>query len=112
VDISVRKQSEAQVVKLEGNLRLGPTADNLKNTFDELLQQGETQIVLNLAGVPSMDSSGIGVIVRGLTTMKANGGAIKLVQPSKMVVQTLKLVAVLNLFEVYETEDAAVESFD
>jgi len=111
VDINVRKQSNAQVIKLKGNLRLGPTADSLKNLFEELLQQNETRIVLNLAEVPSMDSSGIGVIVRGLTSMKSHGGSIKLVQPSKMVVQTLKLVAVLNLFEVFDTEEQAAESF-
>lgn len=111
MDINVRKQSNAQVIKLKGNLRLGPTADSLKNLFEELLQQNETRIVLNLAEVPSMDSSGIGVIVRGLTSMKSHGGSIKLVQPSKMVVQTLKLVAVLNLFEVFDTEEQAAESF-
>ena len=112
VDISVRKQSDAQVIKLQGNLRLGPTADSLKNLFDQLLQEDETQIVLNLSEVPSMDSSGIGVVVRGLTAMKERGGSIKLVQPTKMVLQTLKLVAVLNLFEVFENEEDAVQSFN
>jgi len=112
VDISVRKQSDAQVIKLQGNLRLGPTADSLKNLFDQLLQEDETQIVLNLSEVPSMDSSGIGVVVRGLTAMKERGGSIKLVQPTKMVLQTLKLVAVLNLFEVFDNEEDAVQSFN
>ncbi|HTR66653.1 MAG TPA: STAS domain-containing protein [Terriglobales bacterium] len=111
MDISVRKQGDAQLVKLKGNLRLGPGADGLKGLLDELLQTDETRVILNLAEVPSMDSSGIGVLVRGLTVMKEHGGTIKLVQPSKMVLQTLKLVAVLNLFEVFDNDEAAVESF-
>jgi anti-anti-sigma factor len=58
-----------------------------------------------------MDSSGIGVLVRGLMAMKQRGGSIKLVHPSKMVPQTLKLVAVLNLFEVLKNDEEAVQSF-
>jgi anti-sigma B factor antagonist len=111
LDISARKQSDSQLVTLRGNLRLGPEADALRNLFDEFLLADETHIVLNLAEVPSMDSSGIGVLVRGLTAMKQRGGSIKLVHPSKMVLQTLKLVAVLNLFEVFESDEEAVESF-
>jgi anti-sigma B factor antagonist len=111
LDISARKQSDSQLVTLRGNLRLGPEADALRNLFDEFLLADETHIVLNLAEVPSMDSSGIGVLVRGLTAMKQRGGSIKLVLPSKMVLQTLKLVAVLNLFEVFESDEDAVQSF-
>jgi anti-sigma B factor antagonist len=111
LDISVRKQSTAQVVKLRGTLRLGVGADSLKALLDELLAANDTHVVLNLAEVPMMDSSGIGVLVRGLTSMKERGGAIRLVQPSKMVIQTLKLVAVLGLFEIFENEEDAVKSF-
>jgi anti-anti-sigma factor len=111
LDISARKQSDSQLVTLRGNLRLGAEADALRNLFDEFLLADETHIVLNLAEVPSMDSSGIGVLVRGLTAMKQRGGSIKLVHPSKMVLQTLKLVAVLNLFEVFESDEEAVQSF-
>jgi anti-sigma B factor antagonist len=111
LDISVRKQSTSQVVKLRGTLRLGVGADSLKGLLDELLAANDTHIVLNLAEVPMMDSSGIGVLVRGLTSMKERGGSIKLVQPSKMVLQTLKLVAVLGLFEIFDSEEDAVESF-
>ncbi len=111
MDISVRKQSTSQVVKLRGTLRLGVGADSLKSLLDELIAANDTHVVLNLAEVPMMDSSGIGVLVRGLTSMKERGGSIKLVQPSKMVLQTLKLVAVLGLFEIFENEEDAVKSF-
>jgi anti-sigma B factor antagonist len=111
LDISVRKQGNSQVIKLRGNLKLGVAADSFKQLLDELLKINETQIVLNAEEVPIMDSSGIGVLVRGLTAMKQRGGSIKLVKPSKMVIQTLKLVAVMNLFEIFEDDDAAVASY-
>jgi anti-sigma B factor antagonist len=111
LDISVRKQANSQVIKLRGNLKLGVAADSFKQLLDELAENNETQIVLNVEEVPIMDSSGIGVLVRGLTSMKQRGGSIKLVKPSKMVLQTLKLVAVMNLFEIFDDDDAAVVSF-
>ena len=112
MDISVRKQGNSQVIKLRGNLKLGVgIADSFKHLLDEMLQNNETQIVLNAEEVPIMDSSGIGVLVRGLTAMKQRGSSIKLVKPSKMVIQTLKLVAVINLFEIFEDDDAAVASY-
>ncbi len=99
------------MIKLRGNLKLGVAADSFKQLLDELAGNNETQIVLNVEEVPIMDSSGIGVLVRGLTAMKQRGGSIKLVKPSKMVLQTLKLVAVMNLFEIFDEDEAAVASY-
>lgn len=111
MDINVRKRSEVQVVQLRGALRMGPAVDALRQTMEETLGGGDTRIVLNLAEVPMIDSSGIGLLVRFLASTKQRGGNIKLVQPSKFAIQTLRLVGVLNLFEIFENDDAAVESF-
>jgi anti-anti-sigma factor len=90
---------------------MGPAVDALRQTIEEILGTGDTRIVLNLAEVPVIDSSGIGLLMRFLASTKQRGGNIKLVQPSKFAVQTLRLVGVLNLFEIFENDDAAVESF-
>lgn len=111
MDINVRKRSQVQVVQLRGPLRMGPAVDGLRQVFEESLGGGDTRIVLNLAEVSMIDSTGIGLLVRFLASTKQRGGNIKLVQPSKFAVQTLRLVGVLNLFEVFENDDAAVESF-
>jgi anti-sigma B factor antagonist len=111
LDISVRKHSEVQIIKLRGSLKLGSDVDEFRALIGELIESNDTSIVLNLAEVPIIDSSGIGALVRGLTTAKHAGGSIKLVQPSKMVVQTLKMVGMLNLFETFETDEDAVQSF-
>jgi anti-sigma B factor antagonist len=111
LDISVRKRSQVQVVQLRGPLRMGVAVDGLRQTLEEALGNGDTRIVLNLAEVSMIDSSGIGLLVRFLASIKQRGGNIKLVQPNKFAVQTLRLVGVLNLFEIFDDDDAAVESF-
>jgi len=111
LDINVRKRAQVQVVQLRGPLRMGAAVDGLRQTLQEALNNGDTNIVLNLAEVSMIDSSGIGLLVRFLADTKQIGGNVKLVQPNKYAVQTLRLVGVLNLFEVFDSDDAAVESF-
>ena len=111
MDIDVRKRSNVQVVKLRGDLKIGDAVDKLRETMEELLADGSAQYVLDLTEVPMIDSSGIGVIVRSLTSAKQRGGSVKLVSPSKLAMQTLKIVGLLGLFEVYDDEAEAVGSF-
>ena len=80
-------------------------------TMEELLGDGNARFVLDVGEVPMIDSSGIGVIVRSLTSAKQRGGSLKLVNPSKLAMQTLKIVGLLGLFEVYNDEAEAVGSF-
>ena len=111
LDINVRKRSQVQVVQLRGPLRMGQAVDGLRQAIQEAVGGGDTRIVLNLAEVPMIDSSGIGLLVRFLASTKQLGGNIKLVQPNKYAIQTLRLVGVLNLFEIFDNDDAAVDSF-
>jgi anti-sigma B factor antagonist len=111
LDINVRKRSQVQVVQLRGQLRMGPAVDNLRQTIEEAFGNGDTRIVLNLSEVGMIDSSGIGLLMRFLASAKQRGGSLKLVQPSKFAVQTLRLVGVLNMFEIFDDDDQAVESF-
>lgn len=90
---------------------MGPAVDSLRQTLEEGLRNGDVRIVMNLSEVSMIDSTGIGLLVRFLASIKQRGGNIKLVQPSKFAVQTLRLVGVLTLFEIFESDDAAVDSF-
>jgi anti-anti-sigma factor len=111
VEIDVRTQDQVKIVKLKGRLNLGPALDRTNETIVDLLNAGETHFVLDLEDVPTIDSSGIGLLVRHMTMAKQRGGSLKLLKPSKFALQTLKLVRVLNLFEVFDELQAAVESF-
>ncbi len=91
---------------------MGDAVDGLRQALEEVVGSGGRCLVINLAEVPMIDSSGIGLLVRFLASTRERGGNIKLLNPSKFAVQTLKLVGVLNLFEVFDDEEKAVQSFD
>jgi anti-sigma B factor antagonist len=111
LDIELRSQSGVKVIKLRGRLNLGDAVDNLRQNFDELLAAGDSKFVIDLGEVTMLDSSGIGLLVRCLTAAKQNSGSVKLLNPSKFAVQTLKMTGLLSLFEVFDNPDQAVASF-
>jgi len=111
VDIEVRTQDSVKIIKLRGKLSIGPALDRTNETIKELLNAGESRLLLDLAEVTMIDSSGIGILVRHLTAAKQRGGSLKLLNPTTFVLQTLKLVRVLNLFEVLHDQEAALKSF-
>jgi anti-sigma B factor antagonist len=99
------------VIRLRGSLTLGAPVDDLRQTLEQALGEGDRNLVLNLSDVRWIDSSGIGALVKSLTTAKQSGGSLKLVNPSKPALQTLKMCNLLPLFEVYTEESDAVQSF-
>ena len=111
VDIEVRNQGAVKIVKLRGRLSLGEPCDRLRATIEDLIGAGDNRLVLDLEELATMDSSGIGLVTRFLTSAKQQGGSLKLVNPSKFVIQTLKLVGLLSLFEVYPDTQSAAASF-
>jgi len=111
LDIETKSLDRVTIIKLKGRLSMGPSLDRFNTTITQLLGQGQNRIVLDLEDVPSIDSSGIGMLVRYLTTAKQNGGAIRLLKPSKFTVQTLRMVGLLNLFSTFDDSNEAVASF-
>jgi anti-sigma B factor antagonist len=111
VDIDVRSLGQVKVVKLRGKLSLGESVDRLRADLYELIGNGDIHIVLDLSEVPMIDSSGIGLLVKTLTTAKQLGGSIRLLAPSKFVTQTLKMIGLLSLFDVFEDPQQAIASF-
>jgi len=111
VEIETRKLGEVKLVKLKGRLTLGESVDRLRSTIDDLIAGGDTQFILDLAEVPMIDSSGIGLLVRSLMKLKEQGGALKLLNPTKFAIQTLKMIGLLNQFEVFEEQQEALASF-
>ena len=89
---------------------MGPPLDQFNATMTELLGQGHDKIILDLEEMPTIDSSGIGLLMRHLTTAKQSGGNIRLLKPTKFTVQTLKMVGLLNLFSTYDELGQACDS--
>ncbi len=111
MDIELRSLGQVKLVKLRGRLNLGDSVDRLRDTLADLMSSGDTRVVLDLSEVPWIDSSGIGLLVKILTSAKQRGGSIKLLNPSKFTVQTLKMICLLDLFEVFDDQEQAVASF-
>jgi anti-sigma B factor antagonist len=107
----VRSLGDVKLIKLSGKITLGAAVDRLRENLDELMDNGTIRFILELSEVPMIDSSGIGLLVRCMTAAKQRGGAVKLLNPSKFTVQTLKMIGLLNLFEVFQVQDEAVASF-
>ena len=111
MDIELRSLGQVKLVKLRGKLNLGDAVDRFRDTLADLMASGDTRVVLDLSEVPWIDSSGIGLLVKVLTSAKQNGGSVKLLNPSKFTVQTLKMICLLDLFEVFDDQERAVASF-
>lgn len=111
MDINMQRRSQVELIQLRGPLRLGEAVNEFRQVLEQSLSTGDTRIVLDLAEVPMIDSSGIGVLMKALASARQRGGNIKLVNPSKFATQTLRMVGLLNLFEVFPDADAAIASF-
>lgn len=111
LEVSYLKYGQVGLITAQGGLVLGPPVESLRQTLDNLTDHGETQLVLNLAGIDRLDSSGIGLLVKVLQTCKGAGGNIKLTALPKVVMQTLSMCRLLPLFDVYDQDEDAIASF-
>ena len=111
MEISVLKQGDVHVLKLRGDLKIGPAVDSFRQAFDEALGASGYRFVVDMQDVPMIDSSGIGVLVRSLTSAKSRGGDLRLVSPSQAALHTLKIVGLLKLFQVFHAQQEALASF-
>ncbi|MGC1618981.1 MAG: STAS domain-containing protein [Candidatus Acidiferrum sp.] len=106
-----RDASQATVVDLSGRITLGEGSALLRKTVRGLLDEQRTRIVLNLADVDYIDSSGIGELVSAYTTAKSRGGELKLLHLTKKVHDLLQLTKLYTVFDVYTDESTALSSF-
>ena len=109
--VTYRDVGVITVVDLGGRITLGEGSSLLRKTIRELLDEQRTKIVLNLADVNYIDSSGIGELVSAYTAVKKTGGEMKLLQLTKKVHDLLQLTKLFTVFEVYSDEGVATRSF-
>ncbi|MGA2978844.1 MAG: STAS domain-containing protein [Terriglobales bacterium] len=111
MEITVRRCSDVQIIQLRGTVRLGQAVDTFRRAIEDAFSAGDVRLILNCAEMPMIDYSGIGVIVKSMSSAKQRGGDLRLVNPSTFVTRTLRLIGVLNLFTTFDDEDQAVESY-
>jgi anti-sigma B factor antagonist len=99
------------VIALEGNMMGGPDATMLNGKLHDLVDAGKKQVVVNLAGVEFINSSGLSQLIGGASLMKNAGGALKLANSSEKISALLKITRLSPVFESYPSVTAAVASF-
>ncbi len=110
--LSERTSGSVCILDVEGPLVVGRGgADLLADKVRSLLQQGRKQLIINLAGVPYMDSTGLGAMVHAYATSTRQGGAVKLLNSTKKLHDLLIITKLSTVFESFDSEEAAVASF-
>ena len=109
--IEERPAGDVIVLDLKGKMTLGEGDELLKDKINSLVLQGRRKVVLNLEGVPYIDSAGLGEIVRTYTTISRQGGSMKLLNLTKRITDLLSITKLLTVFETYDSEADAVRSF-
>jgi anti-sigma B factor antagonist len=92
-------------------MTLGEGDELLKNRINTLLADGKKKLLLNLEGVPYIDSAGLGEIVRTFTTVSRQGGKLKLLNLTKRIEDLLSITKLLTVFETFDSEPEAIKSY-
>ena len=109
--IEERIIGDVTVLDLKGKMTLGEGDELLKDKINSLIHQGQKKLLLNLEGVPYIDSAGLGEIVRTYTTVSRQGGNLKLVNLTKRITDLRSITTLLTVFETFDSEPDALKSF-
>jgi anti-sigma B factor antagonist len=109
--IEQRMVGAIAVVELKGKFALGDGDGLLKDKVNSLIHQGLNNIALNLGGVSYMDSAALGELISSHSAVTRNGGQIKIFNLTKRVSDLLTITKVLTIFEVFDSEQEALGSF-
>jgi anti-sigma B factor antagonist len=111
LQISSRKVGDVTVLDVRGRATLGAGNDALSAELRKLAEGEAAKVLVNLAGVAQMDSSGISTIVRSFVTLERRGGKLKLLQPAGHVREVLELTRLIQSIPTYDEESIALASF-
>ena len=111
VKLTTRQVGDVTVVDAAGRITLGEGASLFRDKIRDLATGGNKKLLLNLAEISYIDSSGIGELVSGFTTVTNQGGVVKLLNLTKRVQDLLQITKLYTVFEVFDDEAKAVRSF-
>lgn len=111
LQISARQVGDVTVLDLQGRVTIGRGNDLLGNELREQFDRGTRKLLINLIGVPQMDSSGLSTLVRSFVSLQRAGGSLKLMHPTGHVREVLELTRLLQSIPTFEDEAVALASF-
>jgi len=111
VKLNTRQVGDVSVVDVAGRITLGEGSAALREAMRDLIAKNQKKILLNLGEVNYIDSSGIGELVSGFTSVSNSGGTLKLLNLNKRVKDLLQITKLYTVFDVHEDEAGAIRSF-
>lgn len=112
LSIGTREVSHVTILDLSGRIALGDEIDDLRSAIRNLIDEGKKKIILNLAEVDYIDSSGVDALVGGFTAVRNAGGELKLLNLTQKVHDVLHVTKLYTVFDIRDDEFHAVKSFD
>ena len=111
LDLKERQAGDVTILDLTGEVRIGDGSIALRDSIRKLSDAGKKKVLLNLAGVKYMDSSGVGELIANYTTISRQGGQLKLLNLTDRIQNLLVITKLLTVFDAYENEAEALQSF-
>jgi anti-sigma B factor antagonist len=111
VKLNTRQVGDVTVMDVAGRITLGEGSSALRDALRDMINKNQKKILLNLGEVNYIDSSGIGELVSGFTTVTNSGGQLKLLNLNKRVKDLLQITKLYTVFDVHEDEAGAIRSF-
>jgi anti-sigma B factor antagonist len=108
---TTRDVNDVEIIKLDGKITIGAGDQQLRDVIANAVASGHNKILLDLSGVTTIDSSGIGELVGSYTTVTNRGGKLKLLHLPAKLNELLHVTQLITVFEVYENEEEALKSF-
>ena len=112
VKLTTRQVGDVTVIDAAGRITLGEGSSSFRDSIKELTSKGHKKVLLNLGDVSYIDSSGIGELVSGFTTVSNAGGQLKLLKLTKRIQDLLQITKLYTIFEVFDDEAAGLASFN
>lgn len=109
--IEKRKKSDVLILDLKGKILIGEGIEELREAINTAVKEKESKLLLNFADVPYLDSTGLGEVVRAYTSVKKEGGVVKIINLTNKVRDLLSVTKLITVFETFEEEDKAIASF-
>jgi anti-sigma B factor antagonist len=110
MEIQERELDGIKVIDLKGKVTRGEGEDKLRERFLDLAESGHRRLIINLGGVPYVDSSGLGELVRCFRSMQRTGGRVGLTHLNRRVVDLFRITKLADVFETFDTDADAVRS--
>ncbi len=109
--INHKNDGDITIIELSGKVMGGPDHDKFKNAVTELIDGGATNFILDLSGVPWINSTGLGILISGFTSINNSGGVMKVCSVKERVLSIFYISQLENVFEVFETLEEAKNSY-